>query len=163
LGGSRAIQSIVRTRAAFWLAIAYIIFAFVVRMAIRVPDLGGLIPHWILQAFDPNDKTNLAPYRVDHFKALAVVVTQFLQLDSPILQWRAGLADQVWPALASGLLHRHRPLVLRPCGDRTEPEFVLGSECVTKVGGNAAWRRRHSRSCSRRACNSSTLTPDAPG
>jgi hypothetical protein len=89
LGGSRAVQSIVRTRAAFWLAIAYIIFAFVVTMAIRVPDLGVLLPHWILQPFDPNDKTNLAPYRVVHFMALAVVVTRFLHLDSPILQWRA--------------------------------------------------------------------------
>ena len=89
LGGSRAIQSIVRTRAAFWLAIACIIFAFVVTMAIRVPDLGVLLPHWILQPFDPIDKTNLAPYRVVHFMALAVVVTRFLHLDSPILQWRA--------------------------------------------------------------------------
>src|SRR5258708_3971546 len=89
LGGSRAIQSIVRTRAAFWLAIAYIIFALVVTTAIRVPDLGGLVPHRILQPFDPNDKTNLAPYRVVHLMALAVVVTRFLHLDSPILQWRA--------------------------------------------------------------------------
>jgi len=89
LGRCRAIQSIGRTRAAFWLAIAYIIFAFVVTMAIRVPDLGVLLPHWILQPFDPNDKTNLAPYRVVHFMALAVVVTRLLHLDSPILQWRA--------------------------------------------------------------------------
>jgi len=89
LSGSGAIQSVVRTRATFWLAIACIIFAFVVTMAIRVPDLGGLVPHWIVEPFDPNDKTNLAPYRVVHFMALAVVVTRFLHLDSPILQWRA--------------------------------------------------------------------------
>src|SRR5258708_1777518 len=80
LGGSRAIQSLVRTRAALWLAIAYIIFAFVVMMAISVPDLGGLVPHWILQPFDPNDKTNLAPYRVVHLIALAVVVTRLLPM-----------------------------------------------------------------------------------
>src|SRR5258707_11337824 len=30
-------------------------------------------------------------------------------------------------ALASGFLHRHRPVVLCPCPDRTEPEFVVGS------------------------------------
>src|SRR3981081_849772 len=89
LGGRSVIQSIVRTRAAFWLAIGYIIFALVVTTAIRVPDLGGLVPHWVLQPFDPNDKTNLAPYRVVHLMALAVVVTRFLHLDSPILQWRA--------------------------------------------------------------------------
>jgi hypothetical protein len=89
LSGSGAIQSVVRTRATFWLAIACIIFAFVVTIAIRAPDLVGLVPHWIVEPFDPNDKTNLAPYRVVHFMALAVVVTRFLHLDSPILQWRA--------------------------------------------------------------------------
>ena len=57
--------------------------------AIQSPDLGGLVPRWILQPFDPNDKTNLAPYRVLHFIALAVVVNRFLPVDSPILQWRA--------------------------------------------------------------------------
>ena len=89
LGGARALQPILGTRAAFRFAIGYLLFAFVVTMAIQSSDLGGLIPHWILQPFDPNDKTNLAPYRVLHFIALAVVVTRFLPLDSPILQWRA--------------------------------------------------------------------------
>jgi hypothetical protein len=107
LGGSSAIQLIIRTRAAFWLAIAYIIFAFVVTIAIRAPDLGGLIPHWMLEPFDPNDKTNLAPYRVVHLIALAVVVTRFLPVDSPILQWRS---------LA--------PLI--QCGQHSLPVFCLG-------------------------------------
>jgi len=89
LGGARALQPILGTRTAFRLAIGYLLFAFVVTTAIRSPDLGGFVPHWILQPFDPNDKTNLAPYRVLHFIALAVVVTRFLPLDSPILQWRA--------------------------------------------------------------------------
>jgi hypothetical protein len=89
LGGARALRPIIGTRTAFWFAIAYIIFAFVVTMAIRVPDLGGLVPHWVLQPFDPNDKTNLAPYRIVQFMALAVVVTRFLGVDSPILRWRS--------------------------------------------------------------------------
>src|SRR3977135_2846512 len=75
LGGNHTIQSIIRTRALFWFARGYLLFAFVVTTAIQSSDLGGLIPHWILQPFDPNDKTNLAPYRVLHFIALAVVVT----------------------------------------------------------------------------------------
>jgi len=88
VGGAQAIQSVIRTRTVFCLAIAYIIFAFVVTMATHGPALGNLLPHWILQPFDPNDK-NLAPYRVVHLMALAVVVTRFLAADSPILQWRA--------------------------------------------------------------------------
>jgi hypothetical protein len=57
-------------------------------MATHSPGLGNLVPHWILEPFDPNDKTNLAPYRVVHLIAIAVVVTRFLAADSPILQWR---------------------------------------------------------------------------
>jgi hypothetical protein len=89
LGGARALKPIFRTRTAFWLAIAYLVFAFIVTAAIRAPDLGAVIPHWILQPFDPNDKTNLAPYRVLHFVALAIVVTRFLPAKSPMLQWPA--------------------------------------------------------------------------
>jgi hypothetical protein len=89
LGGARALKPIFRTRTAFWLAIAYLVFAFIVTAAIRAPDLGAVIPHWILQPFDPNDKTNLAPYRVLHFVCLAIVVTRFLPAKSPMLQWPA--------------------------------------------------------------------------
>src|SRR5580704_12977055 len=89
VGGAQAIQSIIRTRTVFWLAIAYLIFAFVVTMAIQAPDLDNLLPHWMLQPFDPNDKTNLAPYRVAHLLALVVVITRFLPADSPMLRWRA--------------------------------------------------------------------------
>jgi len=89
LGGAEAIQSVIRTRTMFWLAISYLAFACVVTMAVNDPDLGSLLPHWMLAPFDPNDKTNLAPYRVVHLIALAVVVTRFLRVDSPMLQWRS--------------------------------------------------------------------------
>ena len=88
VGGAQAIQSVIRTRTVFCLAITYLFFAFVVTMATHAPGLGTLLPHWLFQPFDPNDKTNLAPYRVVHLVALAVVVTRFLAADSPILQWR---------------------------------------------------------------------------
>jgi hypothetical protein len=88
LGGAQAIQPVIRTRAVFCLAVTFIVFAFVVTMATHSAGLGNLLPHWILQPFDPNDKTNLAPYRVGHLIAVAVVVTRFLPADSPILQWR---------------------------------------------------------------------------
>jgi hypothetical protein len=126
LDGARALQPILGTGTAFRLAIGYLLFAFVVTTAIRSPDLGGLVPHWILQPFDPNDKTNLAPYRVLHFIALAVVVTRFLPLDSPILQWRA---------LA--------PLI--QCGRRSLQVFCTGivlsfcAHAAIEVSLNALW------------------------
>jgi hypothetical protein len=88
VGGAQAVQSMIRTRTVFGLAISYIIFALVVTTAIRAPDLGNLLPHWLLQPFDPNDKTNLAPYRVLHLMAVAIVVTRLLPADSSILQRR---------------------------------------------------------------------------
>jgi hypothetical protein len=88
LGGAQAVQPVLRTRAVFYLAVAFIIFALVVTMAVHSPGLGSPVPHWILQPFDPNDKTNLAPYRVAHLMAVAVVVTRLLAADSPVLQWR---------------------------------------------------------------------------
>jgi hypothetical protein len=126
LGGAKAIQSIIRTRAAFWLAIAYIIVAFVATIAIRAPDLGGLIPHWMLEPFDPNDKTNLAPYRVVHLIALAVVVTRLLPGDSPILQWRSLV-----------------PLI--QCGRNSLPVFCLGivlsfcAQAAIELSLNSLW------------------------
>jgi hypothetical protein len=89
VGGAEAAQSIVRTRTVFWLAIAYLAFAFVVTMANHSSDQSYLLPQWLLQTFDPNDKTNLAPYRIVHLLAFAVVVTRFLPADSPILRWRS--------------------------------------------------------------------------
>jgi hypothetical protein len=88
LGGAQAIQPVIRTRAVFCLSVAFIVFAFVVTMAINFPGLDNLLPHWILEPFDPNDKTNLAPYRVAHLIAIAVVITRLLAADSPLLQWR---------------------------------------------------------------------------
>jgi hypothetical protein len=89
LAAPEPLRPIVRTRAAFWLAMAYLVFAFIVTMAVRAPDLGALLPHWMLQPFDPNDKTNLASYRVLHLVALVVVVTRFLPAVPPLLRWRA--------------------------------------------------------------------------
>ncbi|HWX06671.1 MAG TPA: OpgC domain-containing protein [Bradyrhizobium sp.] len=89
VGGAEPLQSIVRTRTVFWLAIAYLVFAFVVTTAIHSPFLANLLPPWVLEPFDPNDKTNLAPYRILHLLALAVVVTRFLRADSPILRWHS--------------------------------------------------------------------------
>jgi hypothetical protein len=88
LGGAQAVHPVVRTRAVFYLAVGFIVFAFVVTMAGHSSGLGNLLPRWILQAFFPNDKTNLAPYRVLHLIAVVVVVTRFLPADSSILQWR---------------------------------------------------------------------------
>jgi hypothetical protein len=89
VGGAEAVESIVRTRTVFFLAIGYLVFALVVTMAINSPHLGNVLPSWMLEPFDPNDKTNLAPYRIVHLIALAIIITRFLPADSAILKWRS--------------------------------------------------------------------------
>jgi hypothetical protein len=107
LGGAEAIHSIVHARTVFWLAVAYLVFALLVTMVNHRPDLGTLLPHWVVRPFDPNDKTNLAPYRVVHLLALAVVAMRFLHADSPVLRW-----------------HSLTPLV--NCGQQSLQVFCIG-------------------------------------
>src|SRR6266446_6221087 len=71
-----------------YLCIAYMIFALVMTMAGRFPDFGALFPHWLYAAFNPNDKTNLAPYRFLHFVVIVILVIRFVPKDWPGLEWR---------------------------------------------------------------------------
>jgi hypothetical protein len=87
LGG--AVESIhfIRSRAFLVLGAVYMLFALVMTLAGRFPELAQLMPAWLYDAFNPNDKTNLAPYRVLHFVILAFFVTRFLQRDWAGLEW----------------------------------------------------------------------------
>jgi hypothetical protein len=64
-----------------------LIFALVMTMAGRFPAFGQLFPSWLYDAFNPNDKENLAPYRVLHFVVMVLVVTWFIPKDWPGLKW----------------------------------------------------------------------------
>lgn len=68
--------------------------------------MGVLLPNGLLEVFIPNDKTNLAPYRVLHFLVLAVIVH---------------IVPRNWAGLRSSLL---RPLVV--CGERSLEVFCVG-------------------------------------
>ena len=46
-----------------------------------------MFPAWLFDAFNPNDRANLAPYRVLHFLALAFVVTRYISRDWQGLEW----------------------------------------------------------------------------
>jgi hypothetical protein len=54
----------------------------------RFDELRSLIPPEIYGAFNPNDKTNLAPYRLLHFVVFAFFVVRLLPRDWPGLEWR---------------------------------------------------------------------------
>jgi hypothetical protein len=72
-----------------------------------VPELQRLFPRVLFEAFNPNDKTNLALYRFLHLAILVIVVVRLIPIDAP------GLQAAVW-----------RPLV--KCGQQSLEVFCVG-------------------------------------
>ena len=107
LGGTEKCRSIVRSPTLFYLAIAYLAFALAMTMAGRFPEFGKVFPAWLFDAFNPNDRVNLAPYRVLHLAAATLVVTRFVPKDWHGLEWRI-----------------FRPLI--KCGQQSLAVFCLG-------------------------------------
>jgi len=106
-GGVEKCRPLLKSSMLFYLAVAYLLFALVMTMAGRFPDFGDMLPASLFNAFNPNDKENLAPYRVLHFLAAAFVVTRFMHKDWPGLEW-----------------HILGPLI--ECGQQSLAVFCLG-------------------------------------
>jgi hypothetical protein len=106
LGGAARAQSLARSRFVLAASVVFVLLALIVTMAVRF-GAAGFMPAGGLEIVVPNDKTNLAPYRVLHFLALAVIVVRIIPKD--------------WAGLNRRLL---RPLVL--CGQRSLEVFCVG-------------------------------------
>lgn len=107
LGGAPRMRTVIWSPTALLIGTAYLIFALLLTMAGRFETLGNLLPEWLVSVFNPNDKTNLAPYRIAHFVVIAVIVVRFMPID--------------WPGLKSRLL---QPLIV--CGQRSLEVFCVG-------------------------------------
>jgi hypothetical protein len=102
LGGSSRAQALARSRMILTASVAFVAFAFVVTVGARL-GLSALLP-----MFDVlSEKTNLAPYRILHFLALAVIVIH--------------LVPRNWKGLGSKLA---RPAIV--CGQRSLEVFCTG-------------------------------------
>ena len=88
LGGARQSAAVIMHPATLWFCIAYMILALVMTMAGRFPAFGELFPHWLYSTFNPNDKTNLAPYRFLHFVVIVILVIRFVPKDWSGLEWK---------------------------------------------------------------------------
>ena len=107
MGGAERLAPVLRSRITLAVAIAYLVFAFLITMTWHVPILGQFVPEWLASLIYPIDKTNLDVLRFAHFLALGVVIVWFVPRD--------------W----SGL---HRP-IFRPaiwCGQHSLEIFCLG-------------------------------------
>ncbi|MET4038429.1 OpgC domain-containing protein [Bradyrhizobium sp. RT6a] len=88
LGGARRSMTLINAPVTLWLCLGYMLFALIMTMAGRFPTLGGMFPEWLFSAFNPNDKTNLAPYRFIHFVVIVILVIRFVPKDWPGLEWK---------------------------------------------------------------------------
>jgi hypothetical protein len=97
LGGAQKLGVVLRSRAVLVVAIAYLVFAFLVTLTWHFESLDRFMPGWLADLMYPIDKTNLDVLRFAHFLALAAVTVHFVPrhwpgLKSPIL----------WPAIVCG-------------------------------------------------------------
>ncbi|WLA61714.1 OpgC domain-containing protein [Bradyrhizobium diazoefficiens] len=88
MGGARRSMTLINSPITLWLCLGYLLFALVMTMAGRFPAIGGTFPEWLFSAFNPNDKTNLAPYRFIHFVVIVILVIRFVPKDWPGLEWK---------------------------------------------------------------------------
>jgi len=67
----------------------YLLFALVVTVAGKFPQLAEIVPGLVLNAFLPNVKENLAPYRMLHFLTLAFLFTFMVPRNWRGFEWPA--------------------------------------------------------------------------
>ena len=87
LGGAKRLAPVLQSRTVLAVAIAYLVFAFVITLTWYVEPLGRLVPNWLSEWMYPIDKTNLDVLRFAHFLALAAVTVRFIPRDWPGLKW----------------------------------------------------------------------------
>ncbi len=106
VGGATAARALINSKTTLAVAGLFLLFAAFVTLATRTGHQ-NLILDTVRSTFIPNDKTNLAPYRIVHFLAVAIVISRLIPKDAPFLS-------------TSWL----RPL--RLCGERSLEVFCAG-------------------------------------
>jgi hypothetical protein len=107
LKGTRHIRAMQEIAILRQLALAYLLFALVITMAGNIPQLGALMPDFLMSPFTPGDRANLPPYRVLHLLALVFIASRWLPPD--------------WAGLRSAAI---QPLL--KCGEEWLPCFCVG-------------------------------------
>lgn len=93
MGGAARLQPLLRSSVALALALLYIAFSLAVALSWHLHALEVLMPEALAKLIYPVDKSHLAPVRLLHFLALALLVARLVRHD-----WR-GLASPLMTAL----------------------------------------------------------------
>jgi hypothetical protein len=88
LGGAQRLSRLLRSRIVLGLAIAYLVFAFLITLTWHFESLERFVPGWLADRMYPIDKTNLDVMRFAHFLAVAVITIYFVPKNWPGLKWR---------------------------------------------------------------------------
>jgi hypothetical protein len=88
LGGSTALHESISNRRLVIFGGAFLVFACFMTFAAKFDTIGNLLPAWLHDAFIPNDKVNLAPYRVLHLAIIFMFATWLVSPDWSGLQWK---------------------------------------------------------------------------
>jgi hypothetical protein len=103
----KRVEPWVRSRSALVLSVPFLLFSLIVALSLHIKPLDALIPDDVSKLVYPLDKSNLAPLRLLHFLALAVLA--------------AWLVPRNWQGLTSplmrGAIH---------CGQNSLPIYCLG-------------------------------------
>ena len=154
LGGATRLSRWFRAPAWTYLGIAYLVFAFAMTLAGRFPGLGDMLPAWLHDGFIPNDKTNLAPYRILHFAIVALFATRLIPknwrgLTSPISRTLIVCGEQSLPVFCVGVflsLAAHFVLVT---GSGSILQQIIVSLCgvviMTLAANYVSWSKRQDR------------------
>ena len=167
LGGANRIRA--RFRAPVWgyLGLAYLVFAFAMTMAGRFPALGEMLPMWLHDAFIPNDKVNLAPYRVLHFVVLALFAARLISknwpgLNSPIFKPLIVCGEQALPVFCAGVFLSFAGHFVLVTGSGSLVEQILvsltGVTIMTLVASYVSWSKRQDRQLPAPMGRSASLT-----
>src|ERR1041384_1015449 len=120
-------------------------------VAAPIPELQRLFPRTVFEAFNPNDKTNLAPYRFLHLALLIILGARFIPIDAPGLQaaiWRplVKCGQQSLEVFCVGIyLSFIAAFILEATSDGVVAQFLVGAgglSIMTAVAYYRSWSKR---------------------
>jgi hypothetical protein len=156
LNGSGLVRALRRSPLVVAAAAAYLLFARVVTID------GHLLPDLLLEAFVPNDKENLAAFRIVHFLALALVFTYLVPRDwsplrRPVFQPIIKCGEEWVSAFCVGVLLSfagHLVLITTPNSLAMQLLVsVAGMAIMTGVAYYLSWSKRQDQNRSSLAFN----------
>jgi hypothetical protein len=146
LGGATRFVFLVQSRFVVFLSAIYLLFALVMTLAAQVTELQGIVPTGLFEAVSPNDKTNLAPYRVVHLACLIVLVVRLIPVDwpglrRPIFRPLIKCGQQSLEVFCVGVfLSFIAHVVLEAVGDGYVPQLLVGAAGLAVMTGVAYYR-----------------------